>query len=111
MKRLLCLLLCLCMLPVSIRSSSATEEETIVRVLLSTNGADTLTVQLVGKYAVGGKKISGGTVTAAIDNGKITVSHSSAGVLQTSPASVRLTRVGTSAATVCLLVHPPLRSR
>ena len=106
MKRLLCLLLCLCMLPVSIRSSSATEEETIVRVLLSTNGADTLTVQLVGKYAVGGKKISGGTVTAAIDNGKITVSHSSAGVLQTSSASVRLTRVGTSAATVLQFNNP-----
>ncbi len=106
MKRLLCLLLCLCMLPVSIRSASATEEETIVRVLLSTNGADTLTVQLVGKYAVGGKKISGGTVTAAIDNGKITVSHSSAGVLQTSSASVRLTRVGTSAATVLQFNNP-----
>lgn len=106
MKRLLCLLLCLCLLPIAIRSASAAEEETTVRVLLSTNGADTLTVQLTGKYAVDGKKISGGTVTATIDNGKITVSHSSAGVLQTSGSSVRLKRVGTSATTVLKFDNP-----
>ena len=39
MKRMLCLLLCLLMLPIAIRPAKAAEDETIVRVLLSTNEA------------------------------------------------------------------------
>ena len=73
MKRVICLLLCLFMLPIVIQPAKAAEDETTVRVLLSTNGADTLTVKLSGKYAVGSKTVNGGTVTAKIKNGTITV--------------------------------------
>ena len=99
MKRMLCLLLCLLMLPVAFQSAGA-EEETVVRVLLSTNGADTLTVKLSGKYAVGSKTVTGGTVTAKIKDGTITVSHSSAGVLKTTDTVTRLKRIGTDASTI-----------
>jgi peptidoglycan hydrolase-like amidase/uncharacterized protein YraI len=100
MKRMLCLLLCILMLPIAIATATAAEEETTVRVLLSTNGADTLAVRLSGEYSVGGKKLVGGTVTAKIKNGMITVSHSSEGTLKTSDTSVRLQRVGTEASTI-----------
>ena len=106
MKRLLCLLLCLFMLPVAVRQAEATEDETIVRVLLSTNEASAVTVKLAGKYAVGSKTVSGGTVTAKIKSGTITVSHSSAGVLKTSDTSVRLERVGTDDATILTFDNP-----
>ena len=106
MKRVLCLVLCLFMLPIAIRQASAAEDETIVRVLLSTNGADTLTVKLSGKYAVGSKTVNGGTVTAKIKNGTITVSHSSAGTLKSSNTSVKLERVGTDAATILTFDNP-----
>ena len=100
MKRWLCLLLCLVLLPFVTRSAAAAEDETVVRVLLSTNEADTVKVKLAGKYTVDGKEITGGTVTAKMDDGTITVSHSSAGVLQTSEKTVRLARVGTSESTL-----------
>lgn len=99
MKRMLCLLLCILMLPIAFRSARA-EEETTVRVLLSTNGADTLTVRLSGKYAVGSRTVTGGTVTAKIKDGTITLSHSSAGVLKTTDTVTRLRRVGTDASTI-----------
>ncbi|MBQ6234440.1 MAG: SH3 domain-containing protein [Clostridia bacterium] len=106
MKRMLCLLLCLLMLPIAIRPAKAAEDETIVRVLLSTNEASAVTVKLSGKYAVGSKTVNGGTVTAKLKNGKITVSHSSAGVLKTSDTSVRLERVGTDDATILTFDNP-----
>lgn len=100
MKRWLCLLLCLLLLPLVTRPAAAAEDETVVRVLLSTNGADTLKVKLAGTYTVDGKEMTGGTVTAKMKNGTITVSHSSKGVLQTSDTSVRLARVGASESTL-----------
>ncbi len=96
---LLCLLLCLPILPIALRSTEAAEEETVVRVLLSSGGADTVSVKLAGKYAVGDKTVTGGTVTAKIKDGKITVSHSSAGTLKSSTGDIRLKRVGTDAST------------
>ena len=50
MKRMLCLLLCLLMLPIAIGTTTAAEDETVVRVLLSTNGADTLTVKAIKPF-------------------------------------------------------------
>ncbi len=103
---MLCLLLCLLMLPIAIGTTTAAEDETVVRVLLSTNGADTLTVKLVGKYAVGNKTVSGGTVTAKIQNGVITVSHSTAGVLKTTDTVTRLKRIGTETSTILTFDNP-----
>ena len=99
MKRLACLLLCLLLLPIAVAPAAAEETEQTVRVLLSTGEADTLSVKLSGKYSVDGKAVSGGTITAKLADGKITVSHSTSGVLQKSSGSVRLARVGTSAST------------
>lgn len=105
MKRLLCIVLCLFMLPICVNSVEA-DDEVIVRVLLSTNGADTLTVQLSGKYAVGDKTVTGGTVTAKMSSGTITVSHSTAGVLKTTDTVTRLRRVGTDANTILTFDNP-----
>ncbi len=100
MKRIACLLLCLLLLPIAFRTAEAAEDEIIVRVLLSSGGADTVTVRLSGEYAVDGKSVTGGTVTAKLSNGKITVSHSALGTLKTSDGDVRLARVGTDASTL-----------
>ena len=100
MKRLFCLVLCLLLLPIAATSAGADENEQTVRVLLSSGEASTLSVKLTGKYAVDGKNVTGGTVTATLADGKITVSHSSAGVLKQSGSSVRIVRVGTDASTV-----------
>ncbi len=89
------LLLPLCLLHIS----SGDAEETIVRVLLSTDAANTVIVKLSGQYAVDDKTVTGGTVTASIKDGKITLKHSSAGTLKTTTKSARLVRVGTSADT------------
>lgn len=99
MKRLACLLLCLLLLPVTFRSTKAAADEIVVRVLLSSGGADTVSVRLSGSYAVDGKTVTGGTVTAKLSGGKITVSHSEAGTLKTSDGDIRLERVGTDAST------------
>lgn len=96
---MLCLLLCLLLFPLAVRTAAEGEDETIVRVLLSSDGADTVTVRLSGKYAVGDQTVTGGTVTASIANGTITVSHSTAGVLKTTDTVTRLRRVGTDAGT------------
>ena len=99
MKRILCLLLCLLLLPLAVQTSEGAENDVTVRVLLSTGDADTVTVRLSGKYAVGSKTVTGGTVTAKLANGTITVSHSTAGVLKTTDTVTRLRRVGTDAGT------------
>ncbi len=106
MKKLLCLLLSLLLLPVALPAAAADDAETVVRVLLSSNGADTLKVSLSGKYAVGDKTVTGGTVTAKISNGTITVSHSSAGTLATTKTSARLRRIGTDANTILTFDNP-----
>ena len=82
MKRLLCMLLCLLLLPIAPASVEAEETEPTVRVLLSTGEASTLSVKLSGKYAVDGTTVNGGTVTAKLADGKITLSHSTAGTLK-----------------------------
>lgn len=106
MKRLLCMFLCLLLLPVAVRVSTAEETETIVRVLLSGGGADSVSLKLSGRYAMGDKTVSGGTVTAKIEDGRITVSHSSQGTLGTTTSSLRLSRVGTDAATKVTYDNP-----
>ncbi|MBR0507653.1 MAG: SH3 domain-containing protein [Clostridia bacterium] len=99
MKRMLCLLLCLLLFPLAVQTAADGETDVTVRVLLSSGGADTVTVKLSGKYAVGDRSVTGGTVTASIADGVITVSHSTAGVLKTTDTVTRLRRVGTDAET------------
>lgn len=106
MKRMLCMLLVLMLLPIAFRATSADETETTVRVRLSTGDADSLSLKLSGQYAMDDKTVSGGTVTAKIKNGKITVSHSSAGTLQSTTSSLRLSRVGSDAATKVTYDNP-----
>ena len=100
MKRMLCLLLCLLLLPIAAKPAAADETEQIVRVLLSTGGENTLEVKLSGKYAVDDQTVNGGTVTVKLADGKITLTHSKDGTLKKSGSSVKLQRVGTDAATV-----------
>ena len=96
MRRIISILLVLLLLPLCAGRISAGEaEETIVRVRLSTDGADSVTVTLSGQYEVDGKVVTGGTVTASMQNGTITLRHSSAGKLKSSTTSIRLVRVGT----------------
>ena len=90
MKRIACLLLCLLLLPITFRTTEAAGDEIIVRVLLSSGGADAVSVRLSGEYAVDGRSVTGGTVTAALSDGKITVSHSEEGTLKTSDGDIRL---------------------
>ena len=71
------------MLPTEPNSTQADDlNDTVVRVLLSTDGADSVTVTLAGKYAVGDKSFSDGTVTATISDGTITLKHSSKGTVE-----------------------------
>ena len=101
MKRIVCMLLIAALLlPVQLLHVSAGETaDTVVRVRLSTGDAVSVSVTLSGKYAVDGKTVTGGTVTASIKDGTITLSHSSAGTLKTTTSSARLARVGTDAGT------------
>ena len=102
MKRIVgMLLIAILLLPLLLLHVSVGEsQDTTVRVRLSTGDADTVSVSLSGKYSVGGTAVTGGTVTASLKNGTITVKHSSKGTLKTAADSVRLVRVGTSADTV-----------
>ncbi len=97
MKRIItALFAALLLLPLcALRFSTGEAEETIVRVRLSTDDASTVSVTLSGQYAVDDKTVTGGTVTASIKNGTITLKHSSAGTLKSSSTSVRLARIGT----------------
>ena len=106
MKRLICFLLCLMLLPIAFAASTADEAEPVVRVRLSTGDADSVALKLSGKYEMNGKTVSGGTVTAKIADGKITVTHSTAGTLQSTTSSLRLSRVGTDAATKVTYDNP-----
>lgn len=100
MKRLLCLLLVCLLLPLAVSAHADTVNDTVVRVLLSTDGASSVTVTLAGAYAVNGTSVNGGTVTATMDSGTIRVQHSSAGALGESAKSVRLERKGTDEGTL-----------
>ena len=92
-KRILALLMALLLLPVLTATSQAeSEESVIVRVRLSTNGADTVSVEAVGTYRVGDTTFTGGTVTASLKDGTITVEHSKLGTLATDSTSVKLIR-------------------
>ena len=106
MRRMLCILLCLLLLPIAFAPASADETGTVVRVLLSSGGADQVSLRLSGAYAVGEKTVTGGTVTAQLKDGTITVSHSSAGVLTTTKTSARLNRIGTDASVKATYDNP-----
>ncbi|MBR3272096.1 MAG: SpoIID/LytB domain-containing protein [Clostridia bacterium] len=82
-------LLLLVSLPVAQRTQA---EDTTVRVLLGTDGQEEITVTVKGTYAVGDTSFTDGTLTAKINNGTITVSHSEKGTLATSKESVRVVR-------------------
>ena len=101
MRRTVCLLLIACLLlPLALLHVSTGETKPVtVRVRLSTADADSVSVSLSGKYSVDGKTVTGGTVTATIADGTVSVKHSSAGALGASKTSVRLVREGTDADT------------
>ena len=71
------------------------EEGTSVRVLLGTEGASKVEVAVTGTYSVGDTTFTGGTLTASIKNGTITVSHSEKETLATSKTAVRVVRAET----------------
>ena len=84
MKKKLCIFIALVMLAglLSFPSPSRAEESS-VRVLLSTEGRDTLTLGLDGNYTLDGTEISGGTLTVAVSGTEVVVSHSELGQLFT----------------------------
>lgn len=108
MKRLIgILLIAALLLPMlALHVSTGESQETTVRVRLSTGDATSLRVTLSGKYSVDGKTVSGGTVTASIKDGTITLKHSSAGTLKSTTTSARLVRVGTGDDTVLTYENP-----
>ena len=83
------LLLLLACLPIGALGASTNDVE--VRVLLSTGGADSLSLTVTGAYSVNGVSFTGGTLTASLDGSAVSVKHSSKGTLQ-SAASVRIVR-------------------
>ena len=73
------------------------EEGTNVRVLLGTGGAEKIDVAVKGTYSVGDTTFTGGTLTASINNGTITVAHSEKNTLAASKTSVRVEHTERSA--------------
>ena len=86
------LLLLIAAIPISITTVAEETEPVTVRVLLGTDGASKVTVDVVGSYTVGDTSFTGGTLTASISNGTITLSHSEKGTLYAGTSAVRVTR-------------------
>ena len=101
MKRIVCMLLIATLLlsGLALHVGAGESQESVVRVRLSTGDAESVSVTLSGTYSVDGTTVTGGTVTASIKDGTITLRHSSAGKLKTTTTSARLVRVGTDAET------------
>lgn len=84
MKRKLCIFIVLVMLAGLLSFPPfARAEESSVRVLLSTEGRDTLTLGLSGTYALNDVEITGGTLTVTVSGTKVAVTHSALGELFT----------------------------
>ncbi|MBR0081214.1 MAG: SpoIID/LytB domain-containing protein [Clostridia bacterium] len=96
MKKRIALLLALLLIltfPLTIHSWAEEETEPVtVRVLLGTDGASSVAVTVLGSYSVGDTSFTGGTLTASISNGTITLSHSEKGTLYAGTKSVRVVR-------------------
>ena len=73
-------------------SASETVQAGSVRVLLGTGGAEKIEIAVKGDYSVGGTLFTGGTLTASISNGTISVTHAEKGMLAASKTSVRVER-------------------
>ena len=84
MKKKLCIFIALVLLaglisiPPTVRA-----EESNVRVRLTTEGRDTLTLGLDGDYTLDGTEISGGTLTVAVSGTEVVVTHDQLGALFT----------------------------
>jgi SpoIID/LytB domain protein len=84
MKKKLCIFIALVLLAGLISVPPvARAEESAVRVLLSTEGRDTLTLTLSGTYDLDGTEIAGGTLTVAVSGTDVVVTHSELGQLFT----------------------------
>ena len=84
MKKKLCIFIALILLAglISFPPVSRAEEDS-VRVLLSTEGRDTLTLVVSGAYTLNGTEINGGTLTVAVSGTEVVVTHSELGQLFT----------------------------
>ena len=84
MKKKLCIFIALIMLAGLLSFPPPSQaEESPVRVLLSTEGRDTLTLTLSGTYTLEGTEIAGGTLTVAVSGTEVVVTHSELGQLFT----------------------------
>ena len=91
MKKIVCVIIALALLAGIISFPPPSQaEESAVRVLLSTEGRDTLTLELSGTYVLNGVEITGGALTVAATGSEVAVSHSELGELFTG-AEVTLT--------------------
>ena len=91
MKKIVCVIIALALLAGIISFPPPSQaEESAVRVLLSTEGRDTLTLELSGTYVLNGMEITGGALTVATTGSEVAVSHSELGELFTG-AEVTLT--------------------
>ena len=86
---ILALLTALATVPFSV---SETSQASSVRVLLGTEGAREVKITVKGTYSVGGTQFTDGMLTASINNGTISVTHSEKGMLAASKTSVRVER-------------------
>ena len=86
-------LLMLAALPMLRHTEAEETAPATVRVLLGTEGAAQVDVTVKGTYSVGDTEFTDGTLTASINNGTITVSHSGKGMLAASTNPVRVVRL------------------
>ena len=92
MKKTIALLIAALMLVMLPAVPSAEENGTTVRVLLETQGEETLTITVKGTYSVGDTSFTDGTVTASVNNGTITLKHSEKGMLVSTTGTARIVR-------------------
>ena len=86
MKKKLCIFIALIMLAGLLSFPPPSQaEESPVRVLLSTEGRDTLTLTLSGTYTLEGTEIAGGTLTVAVSGTEVVVTHASCSPASRSP--------------------------
>ena len=84
MKKILCILIALVLLTGIISFPPPSQaKESVVRVLLSTENADTLTFELSGTYVLNDVEITDGALTVAVSGSDVVVTHSELGELFT----------------------------
>ncbi len=97
MKRTVCIILIafvilLSALALPYATASAAVNDSYIRVLLSASGKATATISVTGNYSVGDTAFTGGTLTASVSGGKVSLSHSALGKLASDVTSVTVAR-------------------